>query len=238
MIVSDAQPLSFERLLRPLWWAVGAGFLVVLGVSLWTPNVVPVMPGSAALAPEQTREAPVSAIASAAFVARPLFLPDRRPSSSEGDVARESVAVVTPDVSSARIDGVTLLGVFASAGVSGVIVAEKGAGKRRLSEGDTLQGWVLAEVEPRSAVFSDGNRTARLDMALLSDLPALASVRDRTHAPVGDSNVDGQAPEGKPDFVPTFDAMYQSRARSGQPTPEGVESASDSAEEDGKDNGQ
>jgi hypothetical protein len=235
----NSQPPSLEWLLRLLWSAVGAGALILMGVTIWTPNVSPVMPSRAALAQEKVGFEVTNAVQSeGAFVARPLFLSDRRPGASGMSALVESVPVAPSDEKPRRVEGVTLLGVFSSDGVAGVIVAEKGAGQRRIFEGDTLQGWTLVDVEPRAAVFSDGDRTARVDMTLLSGLPAPTSsgeARDNAVAAEGGSSA--TAPEETPSFVPTFDNMYKSKARSAESKRQSDEVGAQQTQKGEKDDG-
>ena len=114
--------------------------------------------------------------------------------------ATESIAVQ-------QITGATLLGVFASGDVSGVIVAEKGT-RRRLVEGELLQGWELTSVEPRGAVFTAGVRMARLDMQVLNNGPTPSAERSASPTEVGGekrSNADEEASqETKLTFVPVL----------------------------------
>ena len=228
-----------DRALKPIWVAVAIGGMALIGISWWTPNVDPIMPGSGVLSeggdlatglPETNP--------STSFVDRPLFMTSRRPvdgveaGTAIEEQAAESIAV-------AKITGATLLGVFASGDVSGVIVAEKGT-RRRIVEGEQLQGWELMSVEPRGAVFADGGRMARLDMQTLSNA---ASPLAERNARQNEEDVDarpntdeGASQEAKPTVVPSFETMYQSKARSAQASAnnEVAESAS-SQEGDAKD---
>lgn len=236
----NSQPPSLARMLRLLWSAVGAGALILMGVSLWTPKVSPVMPSRAALAQEKVGfEMTDITQSEGAFVARPLFLSNRRPGAPGMSTVVEPMPVAPSDEKPGRIEDVSLLGVFSSDGVAGVIVAEKGVGPRRIFEGDTLQGWILVDVEPRAAVFSDGDRTARVDMTLLPGLPAPTSSREASGpARMAEGGSNAAAPEEKPSFVPTFDNMYQSKARSAEsklkPDEVGVKQTQEGEKDDGK----
>lgn len=235
MTVPGEKPLWFDRLIRPMWLAVGAGALVVLAVSVWTPEVMPVVPESAALAPETNASvAPELGEAAVDFVERPLFLATRRPIASVELGPAEKAPAQIPDNTAQKISGVSLLGVFSSEGIQGVILSEQGGGNRRLFEGERLQGWVLANVEPRSAVFRNGNRVARVDMAVISDLPPPASVRKESEA---GSQGKSAAVDEKPSYVPTFDNMYRDKARSLESQAQDTDKPLDSAEEGSKENG-
>ena len=94
-------------------------------------------------------------------------------------------------------------------------------------------------VEPRGAVFADGDRMARLDMQTLSnaaphwlnETPGRMK-RTLTRDPIPTRSQS----KAKPTVVPSFETMYQSKARSAQASAnkEVAESAS-SQEGDAKD---
>ncbi|MEK9529272.1 MAG: hypothetical protein VW491_10180 [Gammaproteobacteria bacterium] len=213
---SDSLP---DRALKPIWVAVAIGGMALIGISWWTPNVDPIMPGSGVLSEEGDLTTGLPATnPSTSFVDRPLFMTSRRPV-NEVDVGTAIEEQTAESIAVEQITGATLLGVFASGDVSGVIVAEKGT-RRRIVEGEQLQGWELMSVEPRGAVFTDGGRMARLDMQTLSNAAASLAERNvRQNEAGGDSrsNTDeGVSQEVKPTVVPSFETMYQSKARSAQ----------------------
>jgi len=218
-VKSPAQPASIlDRALKPVWFATCAGILSVFIFSLWTPTVDPVMPGGAVL-PSAAERFETTGLPQSlnGFVERPLFLPDRRPSATEVPALGQTVVQVTPAEAAREIEGVTLLGVFSSSDASGLILSERGLGKRRLVEGETLQGWTLVGIESRAAIFSDGARTERLEMELMSNLSAPAAAMDGNAGlkDGAESIVSEESSEsgGTDDYVPTFENQYESRKR-------------------------
>ena len=208
-----------DRVLKPIWVAVAIGGMALIGISWWTPNVDPIMPGSGVLSGDGDLATGLPATnPSTSFVDRPLFMTSRRPV-NEVDVGTAIEEQVAKSLAVEQITGAKLLGVFASGDVSGVIVAEKGT-RRRLTEGERLQGWELMSVEPRGAVFTDGGRMARLDMQTLSNAAsplAERNVRQNEEDADARPNTDEVASqEAKPTVVPSFETMYQSKARSAQ----------------------
>ena len=170
---------------------------------------------------------------STSFVNRPLFMTNRRAAEKvDADIA--IVKQATESIAVQQITGATLLGVFASGDVSGVIVAEKDT-RRRLVEGELLQGWELTSVEPRGAVFTAGVRMARLDMQVLNNGPTPSAERSASPTEVGGdkrSNAD-ELVETKLTFVPSFETMYQSKARAAQTSTNAKAAESASSQEGG-----
>jgi len=226
MNIPNEQSLLHERLLRPLWLTVCACMLSVFGVYLWTPNIAPIAPAKASLLFEQESwKEPESAQSSDAFITKPLFLIGRRPPSIEGPAATEAAPVEIPVASVARIEGVTLLGIFSSAGVSGVILAETGVGRRRLVEGDSVQDWVLTGVESRAAIFSNGATSARLEMALLSEFRK--PEKGERGSRVDDGDDLAGSPVEKPRSLPTFENIRQAKIRSADSELQAIEPAAE-----------
>ena len=221
------QSLWADKILKPAWAAVAAGLALLLIVSLWTPDVEPIMPERTAVVGDTLALAePDSVGSSDGFVDRPLFLTSRRPAVSPAEAPELGQSQTVYEDAAEQIEGVTLLGIFSSSDASGVIVSEKGVGHRRIFEGDQLQGWELVGVESRGAVFSGAGKTARLDMQVVSKVPAPVKQNtdgDRTglsaQAPVGTAGTAGEAPT----FVPTFENMYQSRAAKDRVEPDAVD---------------
>ena len=234
---SDAPDHPFlDRALKPLWAATAIGAVVLISISWWTPSVAPIMPGSGVLGEEgDPLVSTPTTNPSTSFVNRPLFMTNRRAAEKvDADIA--IVKQATESIAVQQITGATLLGVFASGDVSGVIVAEKGT-RRRLVEGELLQGWELTSVEPRGAVFTAGVRMARLDMQVLNNGPTPSAERSASPTEVGGekrSNADEEASqETKLTFVPSFETMYQSKARAAQTSTNAKAAESASSQEGG-----
>lgn len=215
----DDHSLWADKILKPAWVAVAAGVTLLVIISLWTPDVEPIMPERTALVDDAlTLGQPDSAGSSDGFASRPLFLGGRRPivSLEEASELAQPEEVIEDIVE--QIEGVTLLGIFSSGDASGVIVSEKGVGQRRIFEGDQLQGWELVGVKPRGAVFSEGGKTARLDMQIVSKVarsPVRSNIdNDRTGLAAEPTAGAAGTAEEAPSFVPSFENMYQSRVAS------------------------
>ncbi len=216
MNAPDDHSLWADKLLKPAWAVVAAGVTLLVIISLWTPDVEPIMPERAALVGDTLALGqPDSAGSSDGFASRPLFLGGRRPIVSLEETSELAQPQAVNEDVAEQIEGVTLLGVFSSADASGVIVSERGVGQRRIFEGDQLQGWELIGVEPRGAVFSGGGGTARLDMQIVSKVTGSPVRRKLDNDRTGlRAEPTAETAEEAPSFVPSFENMYQARAAS------------------------
>ena len=217
MNAPDEHSLWADKILKPAWAVVAAGVTLLVIISLWTPDVEPIMPEKTALVGDTLALGqPDTAGSSDGFSSRPLFLGGRRPIVSLEEASELAQPEAVNEDSVEQIEGVTLLGIFSSADASGVIVSEKGVGQRRIFEGDQLQGWELVGVEPRGAVFSGGGGFARLDMQIVSKVAGSPIRRkldnDRTGLGAEPNAGTVGTAEEAPSFVPSFENMYQSRA--------------------------
>lgn len=101
------------------------------------------------------------------FEERPLFSESRRPfvPTAQEPVATEGVPKPMPRQT---LRGWSLLGIFNSGEVEGVIVRQKDGTRRRVLVGDAAGGWRLLSVEPRRVVFRNerSKDEAELTMAL------------------------------------------------------------------------
>jgi hypothetical protein len=241
MTAHNEQSLLLDGLLRPLWVTVCVCMLSVFGVYLWTPDVAPIVPARASLVFEpESWEDPATVQSGDAFIAKPLFMTDRRPHYLNDLVSAATPSVVAQEDINVVIEGVNLLGVFSSAGKAGVIVEEKDFGQSRLLKGEGLHGWTLIGVESRAAVFSDGRRTTRVNMAVVSQSQAPNSRTQTRDELLPDFADDAQTESSadKPKFVPTFDAIYQDKVRSEKSISQVNDSQSGLAEEGGEDDGE
>ena len=216
-----------DKLLKRAWAAVAAGVALLLIISLWTPDVEPIMPERTALVGDTLALGEPDLVGSSdGFVTRPLFLTSRRPAASLAEAPELAQPQTVYEDAVEQIEGVTLLGIFSSSDASGVIVSEKGVGHRRIFEGDLLQGWELVGVESRGAVFYGAGKTARLDMQIVSKVAApLRQNTDRDRTGPSAQPLVGTAGtvEEAPSFVPTFENMYQSRAAPDRVEPDAVD---------------
>lgn len=193
--------------LRTIGIASGCFVLTVPVALLLEPTVEPIAPavgmddraGAANISPDGGAEGPD-------FVFRPLFLAGRKPlAPQDKEVAEAEREAALDELSEPEtLEGVVLLGVVASEGHQAIIVRSEGE-RLSLTAGDEILGWTLSEVGARSAQFtSGGGRTARVDLAMASNL-ALPLAQQT--APVPEEPVPLVRPEGSV----TFDSMYDRR---------------------------
>lgn len=204
--------------------AVAIGLIGTFATLLTRPEVA-ANPPAEALFEVQPSEAPLMALESLDFVFRPLFTPERR---APADI---ETVVMTPEPSQqAALEGVTLIGVFASGDSQGVIVRRDNGEQLRVVEGSEIDGWQLSRVESRAAVFAIGTGDAaiedRIEMGIVSSLSVPQAVPGRRATGVGGVGADsddsdaaaqaasGAAPEGEAPAPPTltFDDIYRQRA--------------------------
>lgn len=133
-------------------------------------------------APTQGRPVLDPAATFATIVERPLFSPSRRPAQPPPPQPAASAAKVQqapPPALSA-----TLVGVFISPGAGSAIVRLANGKSSSLSEGETVDGWVLKRVTPDLAQFTDGTRTVELTFPVHDASAAGASTPATPGAPV------------------------------------------------------
>ena len=109
-----------EENLRHIGYAAGGGVVLLAASHFFTPHIEPLYP--AELSQQGVGEAPPDWPTSAAkdFILRPLFSAARRP---EAPITTEEVA--TPPIEAIEavsLEGISLLGVFASSGKGGAIL--------------------------------------------------------------------------------------------------------------------
>lgn len=135
---------------------------------------------------------------------RPVFWPTRRP--LEPVPVEPEPEVVVEKAS--EIKDVKLLGVFGSNESSGIIALVKGK-KRRILQGEKLEGWTIEKVEPSRVLLVDGPRSNEL--TLRTGTPVAP---DASQAPSEDVNdeasaerTEGGAPEPKAAPRPPLEGM-------------------------------
>lgn len=111
------------------------------------------------------------------FVFRPLFWASRAPIESQQPEVTEEVSVPSDLADPEVLEGVKLVGVFASGDVKGGILQSEDAERSRLYLGESLSGWQLTEVGQRSVTFmSADNVSTILQLAVVSELPVPPTV--------------------------------------------------------------
>ena len=170
--------MNWQRHLQWVWthprrliYAIGGGATISLALFLVTPKVDPFPPSELTVLSEASFQQ-AEADGSLDFIFRPLFLKDRRPPEPIPDLeAREAPP---PVVVVQSLDGVELLGVFASGDNAGIIILREGE-RQRVYAGEALMGWTLTHVNSRKAIFNnDVGGVAELDLAAVSSLLPLS----------------------------------------------------------------
>ena len=225
----DATVLRWSRLPSLLQRSLAALAMVLFLVVLYlvvagTPH--PMAPASSLFAPVSVQTVLADSrpvLSSADFSLRPLFAVKRVPPPPQqlGDDAEKVSAEVAPnDEIVGSIDGMSLLGIFGSREVAGVIIRLDNGERQRVPVGESVKGWTLRSLEPRGALLeaATGQR-ALLQMAFSTDqsaeaLPAPAVPPAQTAAseqPVGSSTDSAAMDAEAPPKTMTFGDVYRGR---------------------------
>lgn len=185
--------------------AVGAALLVWAVSWFVQPSIQPNNP-SASLFEYGDEGEDTALVEQSDFVLRPLFIRGRQ-------APDEIVVDDAPIVSSTQqeLSGITLIGVFASAESAGVVIERESGEKSRIAKGESLDGWQLLEVEPRSAVFlSNGGAEDRVEMGVVSSVTGSVTASSSAERDAAD---DEEASKGDaPPEKLTFESMYKKQA--------------------------
>lgn len=220
-----------QAYLRQLGWAVLAG-LGVLGVNaLITPNVEPVYPAELGVSSEVPSPELNMQGEQTDFVTRPLFLRNRRP--TQAVVVEEVIPEPPVHLQEVSLEGVGLLGVFASGGVGGAIVKLEDGTRSRVYVGESVNGWQLSETSLRSAVFvAPSGAISRLELAVASTLPNLETVRpSQAKVPDGprstETEPEPEAPSDEDSGLVTFGSVAKAKAREAEARRRAAEESTD-----------
>ena len=162
-----------------------AGSLTVLLLALvylllaGTPQPIP--PASSLFATVSVESALADsrpALSSSDFSLRPVFAIRRMPPAPQpvsDEAEKASVEAAPQDEIVGSIDGVSLLGIFGSGEVAGVIIRLDNGERQRLPVGEAVEGWTLRSLEPRGALLqaATGQR-ALLEMAFATNQSSVA----------------------------------------------------------------
>ena len=205
------------------------GLALVYTLLAGTPK--PVLPSSALFEPvsvEQTLSSSRPELSSFDFIFRPVFALNRtppvQPDLAFEDEAALAAAAEAEAVVVGSIDGFNLLGIFGSGDVEGVIIRLDNGERKRLTLGQSISGWALRAVDPRSARFtSTTGAEAHLEMVFsrrqptATDRAETASGREANARRAPDSAVrsggkqpaaaNGAGQEAMPQRV-TFETIY------------------------------
>ena len=150
------------------------------------------------------------------FGSRPVFFDDRRPlveiAPEPEQKVQEQAVFLEP------LEGMSLVGVFGSEGVRGIIVRPDGEKSHRLLSGEQLNGWEFQDFDGRRATFVDPANPGRLaylelKFTVASPLPIseAGSVAAEQLAS-GEPDLQNKTEPSEPADV-SFGAMYRDRAR-------------------------
>jgi len=188
----------------------------------------PISPAKSLFAPVSVEQALLAdsrpELSSFDFIFRPVFAMKRVPPAPPVVDDEQDASVEEPiaDEVVEGIDGVSLLGIFGSGEVAGVIIRLDNGERQRLPVGETVKGWTLQSLESRRAMLSAANgQQAVLEMAFATDQTPPEIATDVTEKAVVSSS---DSAEGQPaqqdstadvaESVPesmSFDSMYRNR---------------------------
>ena len=213
-----------ERLTGLLRYRRNMGFALLAGVVMLGVQAV-LDPSVVALEPAELKVqsvvlsglSPEAAEPSMDFVFRPLFSVSRRAAEKQAAPVPAVEIEIAAEVVDADMEGFVLLGVFASGDSEGVILRRKDGGRQRLYTGEAIDGWVLADVKPRSGEFAgpSGERGI-LSLALATALPPLSAEPKKSPPSAAsaaqNAPADSTQTERRLDPV-TFDGIWEQHRR-------------------------
>jgi hypothetical protein len=135
----------------------------------------PISPAKSLFAPVSVEQALLASrpeLSSFDFIFRPVFALKRVPPAmpTVADQQDESVDGLPEHEVAEGIDGVSLLGIFGSGEVAGVIIRLDNGERQRLPVGESIKGWTLKSLGSRHAMLQAATgRRAVLEMAFATD---------------------------------------------------------------------
>ena len=230
----DATVLRWSRLPSVLQRSLAALAMVLFLAVLYlvvagTPH--PMAPASSLFAPVSVQTVLADsrpALSSAYFSLRPVFAIKRVPPPPQqvSEEAEKASAEVAPNVEIVgSIDEISLLGIFDSREVAGVIVSLDNGERQRLPVGASVQGWTLRSLEPRGALFEAATgKRALLQMAFSTDqsveaypAPAVPPAQSAaSEQPVGSSSDSAAMDAEAPPKTITFGDVYRGRRKANE----------------------
>lgn len=197
----------FARSLRGLMILMALMMAWLLLSLVWVPQVASVAPPVELLTTRSHTDTAVSSPVSTPtydFVDRPLFLAGRRPVVNEPLDDVQSEPLTTEVVT---LDGFSLMGVFSSGGVEGVMLKSEQGESLRLYLGQDLEGLQLTQVESRGALFSAPEKSGRPDVRLAMELGVIPMPVSGTSA-TDELTEEVPSAENEPQFNPlSFEGM-------------------------------
>lgn len=131
-------------------------------ISWEPPEIQP--PAQELTRPVEIAWAPVEASSYPVQVARPLFVPGRRPVVAEALKVVEEVA-----------EDIEILGIFGASEAEGGVIVRIAGEVKRVGVGQKLGGLLLLRLDGMEAVFLNGGREQRMKMQIISRAPASAA---------------------------------------------------------------
>ena len=221
----------WPRLLqRSVAGLVGVILLALLYLTL-PGSPQPISPAPSLFAPVSVQQALLASrpeLSSTDFIFRPLFALKREPPVMPLVEDKEDASV--DELASGEIvggiDGVSLLGIFGSGEVAGVIIRLDNGGRQRLPVGESVKGWTLQSLGSRRATLeaATGQR-AVLEMAFATDQApadiatgvtkraaskAVFSSPNEAEAKLAQQESNEEVAESVPQGI-TFESMYRQR---------------------------
>lgn len=169
------------RRLKPIGVACLAALASLVVNGFWLPTVKPIMPAELSSTNggslgDQSRGGEDSLD----FIFRPLFLADRRPPERVVDAPTSADNEVVVPADTPALDSYTLVGIFSSGDLAGVILKDAQEQQFRLYTGESLEGWRLTGTALRAATFKDSaGLTGTLELSVASSLPAPVAVLEQ-----------------------------------------------------------
>ena len=214
-----------------------AGLIVVILLALLylllAASPQPIAPAKSLFAPvsvEQALSSSRPALSSFDFIFRPVFAIKRVPPEMPVVDGQQDTSIdeVPSEEVVTGIDGVSLLGIFGSGEVAGVIIRLDNGERQRLPVGESVKGWTLQSLGSRRAMLRARNgQQAVLEMAFATDQApvdamtaaapkavALSSNGVKPEPSQRDSTID--AADTAPQRI-TFDSIYSG---AGKPNPD------------------
>jgi hypothetical protein len=181
-----------------------------------------ISPAKSLFAPVSVEQALLASrpeLSSPDFSVRPIFAIKRVPPVMPVVVDQQEISVdeVVLDEVVEGIDGISLLGIFGSGEVAGVIIRLDNGERQRLPVGQSVGGWTVESLQPRGALFrAQTGQRASLEMAFSNNQSSEASrAPDAVPLPTAvsanppGSSSDGDTDKaGTPPARATFETMY------------------------------
>ena len=222
---------QWPRLLQRSVSGLMAVILLALLYLMLAGSPQPISPAQSLFAPVSVEQALLASrpeLSSFDFISRPVFAIKRLPAvmpvaATEQDTSIDELPV---DGVAEGIDGVSLLGIFGSGEVAGVIIRLDNGERKRLPVGESVKGWTLQSLGTRRAMLqAAAGQRAVLEMAFATDqAPADAMTSAAPKAEESSSNGVKPAPSQQDsttnaaDSVPkriTFESIYGGENSSG-----------------------